>query len=203
MAQTAAEARQEVEAARRGVEAELDQLGRSTRAALDIPAKIRRNPVRTVGLAGGAAFLMLGGPKRLAKAAEARFFPRRAQTRDRALPKNVRQTLTRIEPEERERVEAHLERDFASYLNKEHPKEPANARQSLWKTYDLLLGVVGVAAARELAKKLFEIPKEVRVEQIEEEGEAVAEAEAKVTAAKGGRPAKVDRSTVKPPKYAS
>jgi hypothetical protein len=186
MAETTAEAQEEVEAARRGVEAELNQLGKSTRAALDIPAKVRRNPVRTAGLAGGAAFMFLGGPKRVAKAAEARFFPKRAVKRDRALPKDVQQTLNKIEPEHRDQVEAHLERDFQSYLRKEHSAEPANPRQSLWKTYDMMLGIVGVAAARELAKKLFEIPKEVRVEQIEEEGEAVAKAEEKITDAKQG-----------------
>jgi hypothetical protein len=191
MAQTTAEARQELTDARRAVETELDDLGSAARAAVDIPAKIRRNPVRTVGLAGGATFLFLGGPKRAAKAVEARFFPKRAEQRDRALPKNVQATLTRLEPAEREKVEAHLERDFAAYLNKEHPKEPANARQSLWKTYDMLLGVVGLAAAREMAKKLFEIPKEVKVEQIQEEGQAVAEAQAKVTTAKvTGKPPK-------------
>jgi hypothetical protein len=124
--------------------------------------------------------MFLGGPKRVAKAAEARFLPKRAVRRDRALPKDVQKTLNRLEPEQREQVEAHLERDFQSYLRKEHTAEPANPRQSLWKTYDMLLGIVGVAAARELAKKLFEIPKEVRVEQIEEEGEAVAKASEKV-----------------------
>lgn len=179
MAQSAAEARQEVENARRGVEKELDDLGTAARAAVDLPAKVRRNPLRTAGLAGGAAFLLLGGPKRAAKAAEKRFFPRRVEKRERALPKNLQQTLGRLEPEDREKVEAHLERDFAAYLNKEHPAEPANARQSIWKTYDLLLGVVGVAAARELVKKLFEIPKEVRVEAIQEEGQAIAEAKTK------------------------
>ena len=191
MAQSAAEARQEVANARRDVAVELDDLGSAARAAVDIPAKIRRNPVRTVGLAGGAAFLFLGGPKRVAKAAEARFFPRRAEKRDRALPKNVQATLAKLEPEEREKVEPHLERDFAAYLNREHPKEPANARQSVWKTYDMLLGVVGLAAAREMAKKLFEIPKLVKVEQSEEEGDAVADAEAKVSTAKAtGKPPK-------------
>jgi hypothetical protein len=35
----------------------------------------------------------------------------------------------------------------------------------LWKTYDLLLGIVGAAAARELVKKLFEVPQEVETEQ--------------------------------------
>ena len=57
----------------------------------------------------------------------------------------------------------------------------------MWKTYDLLLGIVGAAAARQLVKKLFEIPQETEIEQIEEKGEAVAEAEEKVADAKSGR----------------
>jgi hypothetical protein len=190
MAQSTAEARQEVEAARQGLSNELDELGSSARAAVDIPAKVRRNPARTVGVAGGAAFLLLGGPKRLAKAAEARFFPKRQVQRDRALPKDVQKTVSKLPAEDREQVEAHLERDFASYLKKEHPTEPANARQSAWKTYDLFLGIVGAAAARELVKKFFEVPQEAKVDQIKEEGEAVAEAEEKIADAKSksGRP---------------
>lgn len=184
MAQSPAEARQEVENARKGVEKELDDLTRATRDALDIPAKVKRNPVRTAGLATGAAFLLLGGPKRVAKATEKRFFPKRVYKRDRALPKNVQATMNKLDPDQRELVEAHLERDFAAYLNKEHPTEPANPRQSFWRTYDLLLGIVGAAAARELVKKLFEVPQEVEVEHIEEKGDAIAEAETKVAAAK-------------------
>lgn len=183
MAQSAAEARQEVENARRGVEKELDNLGTATRTALDIPAKVRRNPVRTAGLAGGAAFFLLGGPKRVAKAAEARFFPGRAERVPSVLPKDVEVTINRLEPEERDKVRGHLERDFNSYLRREHPEEPANARRSLWKTYDILVGIVGVAAGRELVKKLFAIPKEVRVEEIQQEGEAVADAKTKVAKA--------------------
>ncbi len=124
--------------------------------------------MRAVGLAGGGAFLLLGGPKRLAKAAEARFFPKRAARVPTVLPKDVEVIVNRVEPEKREQVRGHLERDFAAYLRREHPEEPANARRSMWKTYDVLLGVVGVAAGRELVKKLFEIPKEGRVEEIEE-----------------------------------
>ena len=183
MAQSAAEARQEVESARRGIEKELDDFGTAARAAVDIPAKVRRSPVRTVGLAGGAAFLLLGGPKRLARAAEARFFPKRAERVPTVLPKDVEATINRLEPGKREQVRGHLERDFAAYLRKEHPEEPANARRSLWRTYDIVVGIVGVAAGRELVKKLFEIPKEVRVEEIKEEGEAVTQAETNVAAA--------------------
>jgi len=184
MAQSAAEARQEVEDARKGVDKELDDLTRATRDALDIPAKVKRNPVRTAGLAGGAAFLLLGGPKRVARATEKKLFPKRVYERDRSLPKDVQATINKLNPEQRELVEAHLERDFAAYMRKEHPTEPANARQSLWKTYDVLIGIVGAAAARELVKKLFEVPQEVEVEHIEERGEAVAEAETKVAAAR-------------------
>ena len=124
MAQSSAEARQEVENARKGVEKELDDLDAATRAALDIPAKVKRNPVRTAGLAGGAAFLLLGGPRRVARAAERRFLPKRVYERDRALPKDVQATINKLDPEQRELVEAHLERDFAAYMNKEHPSEP-------------------------------------------------------------------------------
>jgi hypothetical protein len=184
MADATAEARQEVVRARERLAAELDELGSSTRAALDIPAKVKRHPVETVGVAGGAAFLLLGGPKRVAKAAERRFFPKRANRPPRLLPKDVDKALRNLPPEERERVDAHLERDFATYLRKEHTREPANARQSAWKTYDLLVGIVGAAAARELVKKLFAIPQETKVEAIKEEGEAVAEAHEKVAEAR-------------------
>lgn len=184
MADATADARQEVVAARKAVEAELDALGKSTRAALDIPAKVRRNPVQTVGAAGGAAFLLLGGPKRLAKAAERRFFPERAKRPPTLLPKDVDRAIAKLPADDQEQVRAHLERDFATYLRKEHIKDPASARQSVWKTYDMLLGIIGAAAARELVKKLFAIPQETKVEAIKEEGEAVAEAHEKVAEAK-------------------
>ena len=188
MADATAEARQEVVKARRNVEAELDQLASSTRAALDIPAKIKRHPVETVGVAGGAAFLLLGGPKRVAKAAERRFFPERANRPPRLLPKDVERALRNVPSDERERIEGHLEKDFANYLRKEHTQEPAYARQSVWKTYDMLLGIVGAAAARELVKKLFAVPQETKIEAIKEEGEAVAEAHEKVAEASQGAP---------------
>ena len=160
MADATADARQEVVDARRAVEAELDQLGPTTRAALDIPAKVRRHPVETLGVAGGAGFLILGGPRRLAKAAERRFFPARANRPPTLLPKDVDKTLDRLPAGDREQVQAHLERDFATYLKKSHPSEQHDARQSFWKTYDTLFGAVGTRAARELAKKLFDAPKD-------------------------------------------
>src|SRR3954470_10829294 len=130
MADETAEARQRVVDARRQASAELDTLGSSTRAALDFPAKIKRHPVETVGVVGGAAFMLLGGPKRVAKAVERRYFPERANRPPTLLPKEVDKTLKRLPDEDREQVRAHLERDFASYLAKEHVSDAATGRQS-------------------------------------------------------------------------
>ena len=102
------------------------------------------------------------------------------------LPKDVERSIAKLPAGDQEMVRAHLERDFAAYLQKQHPAEPANARQSAWKTYDLLVGIVGAAAARELVKRLFEIPQETEIEAIEEQGEAVAEAEQKIADARSG-----------------
>jgi len=154
-----ADARREVEQARDGVATELDNLAASAHAAVDIPAKVRRNPVATVGAAGGAAFLLLGGPRRLAKKVEKSVFPKRYSRPPRVLPKQVLETLDRLPEEDRELVRGHLERDFAAYLRAEHAKDPPSARVQIWKTYDLLLGTLGARAARELVKVLFDSPR--------------------------------------------
>lgn len=164
-----AAARKGVEAARAGVETELDNLGSAARAAVDIPAKIRRNPVPTVGAATGAAFLLLGGPRRVARGVEKRLFPKRYVRPPKVLPRDVERSLDRLPEEDRDFVRAHLERDFAAYLRAEHAKDPPNVRTSAWKTYNLLLGTVGARAARELVKRLFEVPPESRPPQSPEE----------------------------------
>jgi hypothetical protein len=172
-----AAARKGVEAAREGVATEFDNLNSSVRAAADIPAKIKRNPVPTLGAAGGAAFLLLGGPKRVAQSVERRLFPKRQSRPPKVLPRDVEKSLDRLPEEDRAMVRAHLERDFATYLREEHAKDPPNARTAAWKTYDLVLGIVGAAAARELVKKLFAVPKEVRVDERKETAEVEVDAE--------------------------
>ncbi len=156
MADTTADARRQVGDARQAADNELDMLGASARASLDIPAKIKHNPVRTVGIASGAAFLLLGGPKRLVKAVGARVLPDRFQSRRSLLPTEIQHIVDKLEPEERDQVERHLERDFAAYLEHAHPREPYNARREFWKTYDQIIGVVGARAGRQLAKRLFD-----------------------------------------------
>jgi hypothetical protein len=155
MADSTAEARQELEQARRRTEAELDELGAATRSALDIPAKVRRNPLKTAGLAGGAVFLAVGGPKRLMRATERRVFSGRRERLESVLPKDVARAVDRLGGDA-EKVRANLERDFMHYLERKHPEEAPNARRSFWRTYDIMAGSIGALAARSLAKRLFE-----------------------------------------------
>jgi hypothetical protein len=151
-----ARARKEVLAARGAFEEDLDGLSDATRSALDIPAKVRRNPVKSVALAGGAGFLLLGGPRRVLRAATARLFPERRDPLDGLLPDEVERILRRsgvyTEPGVREALEA----DFADYLrDKGRRPEPPTARRSLWRTYDALVGPLGTVAARMLVERLF------------------------------------------------
>jgi hypothetical protein len=184
MAEATTAARQEVVEARRAVDSELDVFGTSARAAFDIPAKVRAHPVETVGAAGGAAFLLFGGPKRVARAVEQRLFPQRDKRPKTLLPKDVDKTVNRLPADDREQVRAHLERDFAAYLQKTHPNDPPTGRQSFWKTYDTVVGIVGAATARELVKRLFTVPAEARVEQAKEDSKAAAQIQQSGAAAK-------------------
>ena len=83
------EAHQQVIAARKAFAGELDELNAATRSALDIPAKVRKHPLETAGLAGGAAFLAVGGPKRVLKAVGRRVRPTRKQRFKGVLPDEV------------------------------------------------------------------------------------------------------------------
>ena len=165
MADATAEARQQVADARHNAETQLDALGVNARAAIDIPAKLKRHPVGTAGVLGGTAFMLLGGPKRVVKAAERRLFPARANRPPTLLPKDLDKTIDRLPEEDREQIRAHLERDFAGYLQKEHAKDPANGRYSFWKTYDLVLGIAGAAATRGLIKRALAVPADADVDQ--------------------------------------
>ena len=156
MADSVAAARQEVVNARRAAESELDEMGTAVRAAADIPTKLRREPLKYGALGAGAVFLVVGGPKRVLRAVEKRVFPRRHERR--LLPKEIDRTVDRLPEEDREQVRAHLERDFASYVEREHAKHEPNARRSLWGTYDTVVAIVGAAAAREMAKRFFARP---------------------------------------------
>ncbi len=107
-------ARVRVLAARDALGAEIDALKGSVRAAVDIPARVRRSPARAAGVAGGAAFLVLGGPKRLFRAARRAVFGAPAPLPERMLPDEIEKTLRDL-GDDGDKVRGALERDFAAY----------------------------------------------------------------------------------------
>jgi hypothetical protein len=160
MADEVAAARQEVANARLAAEAEIDEMGGAVRAAVDIPTKLRREPLKYGSIGAGVAFLAIGGPKRVIKAVERRVLPGRHVRQ--LTPKEVERSISHLPEQDQDEVRAHLERDFAAYLQREHPRHDPNARRSLWGTYDMAAGIVGTALLRELVKRFIDAPPDRR-----------------------------------------
>lgn len=145
-------ARSEVLAARAGLEEELVRLEAAGRAAVDIPARLRREPAKLLGAAGGAAFLLLGGPKRLFKGARRAIFGPNAELPKSMLPPEVEKTLKKLGPDG-EKVRGTLEREFADYLDE---KAPQRKERDLGATVAVLLGGAFKPVVTRLGKQLAE-----------------------------------------------
>ena len=145
-------ARSEVLAARAGLDEELVRLEASGRAAVDIPARLRREPAKVLGTAGGAAFLLLGGPKRVFKGVRRAVLGPRADMPKSMLPKEIDQELRKM-GDDGERVRRKLEREFANYLD-----ENAEARKErdLGATLAVLLSGVAKPVVQRFGKQLAE-----------------------------------------------
>jgi hypothetical protein len=149
-------ARDEVLAARRGLEDEFVRLEASARAAVDIPARIRRQPAKVLGAAGGAAFLLLGGPKRLFRRARRTIFGPDADLPKSMLPDEVEKTLKKM-GSDGDRVRGTLEKEFAKYLETTAPDR--RDRDLVGVATGLLANLLkpaSVRAGRQFAERLFD-----------------------------------------------
>ena len=107
-------ARDRVLAARAALGDELETLEASARAAADVPAKIRRSPGKAAAIAGGTAFLVLGGPKRVFRAGRRAVTGAPEPLPKSMLPEEVDRTLRKL-GDDGTKVRGALERDFAAY----------------------------------------------------------------------------------------
>ena len=107
-------ARDRVLAARAALGDELEALEASARAAVDIPAKVRRSPAKAAAIAGGAGFVVLGGPRRLLGRARRAVFGPTAELPRQMLPKEIEKTLKKL-GDDGDKVRGAIERDFAAY----------------------------------------------------------------------------------------
>jgi hypothetical protein len=145
-------ARSEVLAAREGLDEELVRLEAAGRAAVDIPARLRREPAKVLGTAGGAAFLLLGGPKRVLSGLRKAIFGPNADLPKSMLPPEVEKTLRKLGPDG-EKVRGTLEREFAEYLEE---KAPQRRERDLTGTAATLLGGVLKPVTERLGRQLAE-----------------------------------------------
>ena len=124
-------ARLRVLTARAELDEELALLEASTRAGLDFPAKIRRNPARAAAVAASVGFLAIKGPQRLFGAARRAVRGKPEPLPSSMLPEEIERTLRKM-GSDGAKVRGTLERDFAEYA-----KKSQQARSSL-KTVMLL-----------------------------------------------------------------
>ena len=115
----------QVVAARADLDADIDRLEAAARAAVDVPAKVRREPVKAAGVAAGAAFLALGGPKRLFRRAKRAITGKEDDLPSELLPDEINKVLKKLGSDGK-KVQLTLDKEFARYLDdraKERKKE--------------------------------------------------------------------------------
>ncbi len=176
-----AQAVAQLQAARDGMADALDGLTDATQSALDIPAKIRRNPIRTAALVGGTGFLVVGGPRRVARFVARRVLPQpRPDPHAGLLPPEIEKVLKDSGVASDPEVRRALNKDFAEYLRKKGKltREP-NAAASLWRTFDRLAGPLGTAGARVMVQRLMEAERSRAMYRAEARQRALDRAEAK------------------------
>jgi hypothetical protein len=178
-------ARDRVLEARASLAEELEVLEASARAAVDIPAKIKRSPAKAAAIAGGAAFLVVGGPKRVFRAG------RRAVTGEpdplppSMLPKEIDKALRSL-GDDGKKVRGALERDFAAYA-KQRQKDRSGLKTLIVLSVarPLLSG-----AAKAAASRLFSTDDEgfqARLAQIRERATHRSDGEAETPTGAGDR----------------
>lgn len=138
MATEADAARERVLAARSDVAIELERLEASARAAVDVPSKVRRNPVKTAAIVGGAGFVALGGPRRLFRRAKAAIVGPDAPLPEQMLPEEIEKALKRL-GSDGTRVRGVIERDFADYVKAAEKRRGPPLAQTLYYSLTGLL----------------------------------------------------------------
>jgi hypothetical protein len=123
-------ARDRVLAARATLGEELETLEASARAAVDVPAKIRQSPAKAAAIAGSAAFVVAGGPKRLFRAGKRAVTGKPAEYPDALLPKEIEKTLKKL-GDDGDKVRGALERDFAAYAEARKKERDKSGLQAL------------------------------------------------------------------------
>jgi len=136
--------------AREALAAELVRLEASARAAVDIKAKVRRNPGKTAAAVGGTAFVVLGGPRRVFRSVKHRIVGKPDPLPPSLLPDQVEKAVRAL-GDDGTKVRGALEREFAAFVDANRKTDSRFLRRVL------LTGGVPIASqvGSEIMKRVF------------------------------------------------
>ena len=167
MGETIAETRVEIQAQR----AELEGTANGLRDALDLGKRIRENPGVVIGIGAAAAFLVAGGPRRLARLLRRRFAPNAAEQAYDALPAPMQAWVSTLAGEagpkaaavrdelveelRRWRRDPVKDKRARRELAKQMVEGPPGPKRAVWSTAETVLGLVGAALARQAIQRFL------------------------------------------------
>jgi len=167
MGETIDETRLEIAAQR----AELDKTADGLRDALDIGKRIRENPGVVIGIGAAAAFLIAGGPRRLARLLRRRLAPNAAEQAYDALPATMQAWVTTLADEagpKASRVRDDLVEELKRWrrdpikdkkarreLAKQMVEGPPGPGRAAWSAAETALGLVAAALARQAIQRFL------------------------------------------------
>ena len=145
----------EVVAARAALDDEIVRLEATARAAVDIRAKVKRNPGRTAAAVGGTAFVVLGGPRRVFRGVRHRVFGVPDPLPPSLLPDQVEKAVRAL-GDDGTKVRGALEREFAAFVDTNRKGDSKFMRRLL------LTGGIPLASqiGREIVKRVFDAPED-------------------------------------------
>lgn len=117
-------------ASRADLEEELEQLEAAVRAALDVRAKIRRNPAKVAGAAAGLGFLAVGGPQKVFRRVRYAVVGKPEPLPKAMLPDDIEKAIKALGGDGA-KVRGALERNFATYLEQNAPERKGRSKREL------------------------------------------------------------------------
>jgi hypothetical protein len=127
-------------------------MGTTTREAVDIPAKIRRAPAKSAAVAGGAAFVVLGGPRRVVRRIKRAIAGEPSPLPSSLLPKEIDKAI-RSMGSEGEAVRGAIERSFAAYLAKNRKYTDRSVRGATEEALATAIRTAGRGVGLQLVKR--------------------------------------------------
>ncbi len=145
-------ARAEVVAARQALATESARMSTATREAVDIPAKVRRAPAKSAAVAGGAAFVVLGGPRRVIRRVRRAVTGEPTPLPGSMLPKEIDKAIRSL-GSEGEAVRGAIERSFAGYLAKNRKYTDRSVRGATEEALATAIRTAGRGVGLQLVKR--------------------------------------------------